>query len=265
MPKVKMSDVKSGSENVKNVFRRTMDMRTLGWFKKQKYTNDELLEIMKISISIERHKDHRYLYQRLIESQTGPFNRAVFVAFRDLVFHTESLLNLIRYSEGITDEDKAKWIDYAIITSSYWFIPNFFMNGEAEKVGIDIKKPPFNLSFAKNVVRYKHKIVQGSDFSKDENKLFWDVLDSLTDAEKMQWYQDVIAQTYENTAVTILVSYPNTTPEIIEAYYKRNTNSQTRSILVMHKNTPPELRMEMYEIYKDEKFLPQEIQDIFLF
>lgn len=127
MPKVKMSDVKSGSENVKNVFRRTMDMRTLGWFKKQKYTNDELLEIMNISISIERHKDHRYLYQRLIESQTGPFNREVFVAFRDLVFHTESLLNLIRYSEGITDADKAKWIDYAILTSSYWFIPNFFI------------------------------------------------------------------------------------------------------------------------------------------
>lgn len=258
-----MSDVKSGSENVKEVFRRTMDMRTLGWFKKQKYTDDELLEILKISTSIERHKDHRYLYQRLIESQTGPFNRDVFIAFRDLVFHTESLLNLIRNSTGITDEDKAKWIDYAILTSSYWFIPNFFTNGECEKVGIDIKKSPFNKSYAANVVRYKHKRTQGSDFSAKENAVLWEVLDSMTDSEKMEWYKDVVASTYENTAVSILTAYPNTPAEILEHYF--NKTNLFRGEIALHKNAPLELRNELYRQTGEEKYLPQSVQDIFLF
>lgn len=258
MPKVKMSDVKSGSENVKNVFRRTMDMRTLGWFKKQKYTNDELLEILKISTSIERHRDHRYMYQRLIESQPGPFNREVFIAYRDIVFHKDALMHIITNSEGITDDDKAKWIEYALITSPYTFIDDFVITGEIKKVGIDIEKYPFNISFTDNVVRYIRKL-------NAIPQVLFDSLDSMTDTEKMNWYVNNVAQAYESNAVSILTKYKNTTPEIIAAYYKRNSNPLIRSELVMHKNTPPELRMEMYEIYKDDKFLPEEVKDIFLF
>jgi len=96
MPKVKMSDIKSGSENVKTLFKRIVGDRKLDWLKKQTYSNDELLEILDISENIEQHKDKRRFYQELIESQAGPFSQEVFIKYTRKVYHVEALMNLIR-------------------------------------------------------------------------------------------------------------------------------------------------------------------------
>ncbi|MDZ7937343.1 MAG: hypothetical protein U5M53_03265 [Rhodoferax sp.] len=54
MAKVKMSDVKSGSKNVKSLFRTPMINRTDDFLRKYTFTNDELLEILDISQNIEK-------------------------------------------------------------------------------------------------------------------------------------------------------------------------------------------------------------------
>jgi hypothetical protein len=264
MPKVKMSDVKSGSENVKTLFKRIVGDRTLTWLKKQKYSNDELLEILDISENIERHKDKRKLYQDLIESQVGPFNQEVFIKYTNKVYHVEALMNLIRNSFGITVEDKEKWIVVSMVTSSYWFTPYFFMNGECEKYGINIYKTPFNKIFASSAVKSTgtRTELKFSPSSKERNFL-WSVLDSMNDEEKMQWYIDDIARTYESKAVDILTSYPNTTPEILTDYYNRTPKQKGE--IASHPNAPQEIKNEMYALTKDEKYLPEIVKDIFWF
>ncbi len=263
MPKIKISDIKSGSENVKAVFRRNMPDRTLSWLQKQTFTNAELLEILDL-IEQERHKDHRYFHQRLIDSQKGPFSREVFVAYRDILFHVDSLLNLIYNSKGVTDEDKARWMDYSFVTAYYWFLPNFYMNGDCKKVGIDPFKMPFNMSFAANAITYGNKLKRNME---DKEKAYlWSVLDTLSEAEQMEWYKKAVMQTYEKTRIDLLTEYPNTSSEILRAEYGRVNNMyDMKGKVVLHPNCPPELRMEMFELTKDNKYLPQAVQDIFLF
>lgn len=261
-----MSDIKSGSENVKNVFRRTMSRRTFTWLSKQKFSNKELVEIYELSDKIEHHSDKRHFYAQLMITQKGPFNSEVFNTYKDDIFHVDGLIALLEYSQGVSDEDKKIWIDYAILTNSYWFIPNYFSNGRSAKFGIDIKKSPFNLQFASAVVKYRHKMSRGA-IPEEVKDLMWGVLDTMTDNEKHKWYLSDVAHTYVQSVVSLLAQYPNTPSITLEHYYNRLDEYDiiNRGHIATHPNSPPQLRAEMYEKTGDDKFLPQEVQDIFLF
>ena len=265
MPKVKMGDIKSGSPNVKTLFKRAMLYRTQGWLKKQNYTNNELMEILQISENIERHKDHREFYKDLIISQNGPFNSEVFNAYKSVVFNVDALLNLITNSKGINDTDKAKWIDYTMLTSMFWFMSKFYINGKCNEVGIDIKKSPFNLRLAISLVIYKNRAMSVAAssglFPLDYEEFMMTVLDSLTKSELYDWYVDTVSTTYRSAAVAFLLKYPNTTADMLENYFEKSNEYK----LATHPNFPDELKVEIYKKTGDEQYLPKVATDIFLF
>lgn len=264
MGKVKMSDVYSGSKNVKELFKQPMVSRTERFLKSTQYTNDELLEILDISERIENHKDKRIMYQRIISSQTGPFSKAVFVEYKDKLFSSASLKNLIKYSEDINDIDKCRWITYAILTSYTTFVYDYFMNGESKEVGINPMIKPFNMQIALDMVQYSDKMKGVVVNSYNGRNFLFELLDTFSETEQYNWYLEVVASTYANKAMTIITSYPNISSRIIEHYYNKADFSNAK-ILAKLDNCPIDIKMDFYEKTGDEEFLPKEAKDIFLF
>jgi len=260
MPKIKMSDIKSGSENVKNVFRTSMSNRTKKWLTNKVYTNNELLEILELC-EVERHNDKRFFYQNLIDSQKGPFNADVFNNYKSVLFHTSSLMNLLTNSKGVNDIDKTKWIVSAILTNSHWFLNNVFINNVCIKYGMDIKKKPFNLTMAKSMVEYNHTLTISAVTPVEYSDYLREILNTLSDDELYDWYISSVSKTYKDNALFLLMSYPNTTEKILRHYYEKSK----MDALASHPNFPPEIRLEIFKRTKDEKYLPKEAQDIFLF
>ena len=263
MAKVKMSDIKSGSENVKEVFRATMSGARRKKFSKQTFTNDELLEILDISENIEYHKEKRNMYQRLIESQKGPFNQAVFDAYVGNLFHIDSMLNLLENSKGISSESKLKWLDYMMVSSTHWSVFNFFSRDAGIPYGIDVLKPPFSKKYAEHIVRYADKAGRGN-ISDEYYAELHRVLDKMSEGDIIEWYNKSVASTYEKRAVDFLMSYDKMPGKVLQHYWDKTTLS-TKEKLALHPNIPEELREWMYQETKDEKYLPQAAKDLFLF
>lgn len=262
MTKVKMSDIKSGSEEVKKVFRRPMSSR-LKPLKKQVFTNDELIEILEISEEIEGHKEKRYFYQELIVSQSGPFNNEVFGAFVDKLFHIDSMLNLLENSKGVSEPNKLRWLDYMMVSSTHWTVFNFFSKDTGTQFGIDVTKSPYRINYAKHIVRYADKVGRGN-ISEDYYKELHRILDTMTEDEIYDWYVNSVASTYEKRAVDFLMSYDKMPKKVLERYWKK-TSLYNKEKLAIHPNIPEELRDWMYQKTKDEKYLPQTAKDLFLF
>jgi len=262
MAKVKMSDVKSGSEEVKKVFRRPMSSR-LKPLKNQTFTNDELLEILDISENIEYHKEKRYFYQALIQSQKGPFNNKTFGAYVDKLFGIDPLLHLLENSKGISEENKLEWLSYLMTTSTHWAVFNFFSRDAGLPYGIDVTKKPYRMQYAEKIVRYSEKMGRGNINSEYYTELHR-ILDTMSEGEIIEWYNNSIASTYEKRAVDFLMSYDKM-PQKVLAHYWNKTNLPNQEILALHPNIPEELRAEMFEKTKDDKYLPQAAKDLFLF
>jgi hypothetical protein len=263
MPKVKMSDIKSGSENVKDVFRATMTGSRRKKFVKQKFTNDELLEILDISENIEYHKEKRNMYQRLIVSQSGPFNAKVFDAYLDKLFDVDALLNLLENSKGISDESKLKWLDYLMVTSTHWAVFNYFSRDAGTSFGIDVTKPPFRTNYAQHIVKYADKMGRGN-ISQDYFNELHRILDTMSEGEIIEWYNDSVTSTYEKRAVDFLMSYDKMPGKVLQHYWNKTTLINKEK-LALHPNIPEELREWMYQETQDEKYLPQAAKDLFLF
>jgi len=260
MAKVKMGDIKSGSENVKNVFRRPMNRRFSSWLEKQSFSNDELLEILMLCENIERHNDSREFYNRLLLSQKGIFNRGVFIYFLNHIYEKDTLVHLITKSSGLREEDKLKWITNSILSAHYWFIPNFYMNDDCKSVGIDVKNAPYNIRIAKDMVRFK-KRVTNCIFPDENNEYMLEILDTMNEDELYEWYEEVVSRTYETVALEFLKTYPRTTEKMLEHYY----NKSKREILAEHPNFPPKIKIKIFEETGNEKYLPEEAKNIFLF
>lgn len=263
MPKVLMSDIKSGSEKVKSVFRKPMTARTIQWLNKQTFANYELLEILYLSNRIENHKDKRSFYQRLITSQKGPFNLEVFTAFSDELFNVDALLNLLNHTKNLPEASKLRWLDYIMVTSTHWAVYNFFSKGSGISYGIDVTKPPFNKKYIEYIIRYADKVGNGninSSYFAEVNR----ILDSMNEEEIYDWYLAAIATTYEKRAVTFLMAYDKM-PEIVLTHYWNKSSITSKYLLATHPNIPYELREWMYKETQDEKYLPPAVKDLFLF
>ncbi len=262
MSKVKMSDIISGSEEVKSVFKRPMINR-LKSLKKQIFTNDELLEIVDISENIENHNNKRAFYQNLILSQNGPFNNTVFGAYIDKLFHVDTLLHLINHSPDISEKNKLKWVNYLMVVATHWTVFNFFSKGSGNGVGIDVTQSPFNSVYAANIVRYVDKANNGT-ISDAYKKELHRILDTMTEGEIYEWYVTEVAITYEKRAMEFIMSY-NRIPSNAIAHYWEKTTFSSKEKLALHPNCPEDLIEYVFDRTGREEYLPQAAKDIFLF
>lgn len=262
MAKVKMSDIRSGSEEVKKVFRRPMTSR-IKPLKNQVFTNAELVEILDISENVEYHKDKRYFYQALIESQKGPFDDSVFGAYVNKLFHIDSMLNLLKNSTGVSEHHKLKWLEYMMVSSTHWTVFNFFSKDAGIPFGIDVTKPPYRHSYSTYIVRYMDKMGRGNPPIEYFDELHR-ILDTMNPDEIYDWYLDEVATSYEVKAVELLMSY-DTMPEKVLQHYWDKTTLKNKEKLALHPNIPDELREWMYNETDDIKYLPDSVKAVFIF
>jgi len=261
MPKVKMSDIKQG-EKVKALFRRTISNRTESWMKKIEYNEAELLEILDLSENVEYHKEKRFFYQRLIQSQSK-FSNKVFKAYVGNLFHVDALLNLVEGTDRLDTDDKLEFISYSMVTSASWFTFNFYAKGQGTNVGIDVLKSPFNYKYAGTIVRYMDKSGRGN-VPKEYFVELERILDTMNEEDIMKWYKDDLVTLYAKKVIEILASYDKMPKSVIEHYLEKGGFS-AREGLAMHPNCPPEIRQELYNNTKNEKYLTDDVKDVFLF
>jgi hypothetical protein len=261
MPKVKMGQI--NSENVKSVFRLTINKRTEKFLGKFDFTEEELKEILYLSEEIEYHSDKRYFYQRLILSQKK-FTNTVFGLYIDKLFHVDAILHMGTNTNNLTEYNKELFLDYSLVTSANWFVFNFFSKNNGSPVAINVLSSPHNLIYAKNVTRYMNK----GSYSVPEQYFseLHRIFDTFTESDFNEWF-DNSRYLSEDQFAKILVSYDKMPSSIIEKYYdKSNTPSySTRLLLATHPNASIEIKNWAYSKTNDTKYLPKDVQDVFVF
>ena len=264
MPKVKMSDVKSGSISVKNLFKIPMSSRITA-LKKFTFTNRELIEILEISEDIENHSDKRRFYQQLIQSQKGPFNSNVFKWYIDKLFDINSLLHLIDHAENLSIDDKLSWLNYMMVTSANWSVFNFFSKNMGLEYGIDVTQNPFRAIYSDLLVRYIQRAGFNNSISKDYYNEVNRILDQMSESELYDWYTSSIQSSYVKKVISIIMNYPKMPSKIIVEYYKKISAADGKDELIKHPNMISEIKLAKFAETGREEYLPQTAKDVFLF
>lgn len=266
MPKVKMSDVKSGSTSVKNLFKLPMSSRIRA-LKKFTFTNQELIEILEISEDVEYHVDKRRFYQQLIQSQKGPFNSNVFKWYIDKLFDINSLLHLIDHAENLSIDDKLSWLNYMMVTSASWSVFNFFSKNMGLEYGIDVTQKPFRTIYSDLLVRYIGFTNSISlkpiyeDYYNEVNR----ILDQMSESELYDWYTTSIQSSYVKKVISIIMNYPKMPSKIIVEYYEKISAADGKDELIKHPNMITEIKLAKFAETGREEYLPQTAKDVFLF
>ncbi len=264
MPKVKMSDVKSGSISVKNLFKIPMSSRIMA-LKKFTFTNRELIEILEISEDIENHSDKRRFYQQLIQSQKGPFNSNVFKWYIDKLFDINSLLHLIDHAENLSIDDKLSWLNYMMVTSANWSVFNFFSKNMGLEYGIDVTQNPFRAIYSDLLVRYIQRAGFNNSISKDYYNEVNRILDQMSESELYEWYTTSIQSSYVKKVISIIMNYPKMPSKIIVEYYEKISAADGKDELIKHPNMISEIKLAKFAETGREEYLPQTAKDVFLF
>ena len=264
MPKVKMSDVKSGSTSVKNLFKLPMSSRIMA-LKKFTFTNPELIEILEISEDIEYHTDKRRFYQKLIQSQNGPFNTNVFNRYIDKLFDINSLLHLIDHAENLSIDDKLSWLNYMMVTSANWSVFNFFSKNMGLEYGIDVTQNPFRAIYSDLLVRYIQQTGFNNSISNDYYNEVNRILDQMSESELYDWYITSIQSSYVKKVISIIMNYPKMPSKIIVEYYKKISAADGKDELIKHPNMISEIKLAKFAETGREEYLPQTAKDVFLF
>lgn len=264
MPKVKMSDVKSGSTSVKNLFKLPMSSRIIA-LKKFTFTNPELIEILEISEDIEYHTDKRRFYQKLIQSQNGPFNTNVFNRYIDKLFDINSLLHLIDHAENLSIDDKLSWLNYMMVTSANWSVFNFFSKNMGLEYGIDVTQNPFRAIYSDLLVRYIQQTGFNNSISNDYYNEVNRILDQMSESELYDWYITSIQSSYVKKVISIIMNYPKMPSKIIVEYYKKISAADGKDELIKHPNMISEIKLAKFAETGREEYLPQTAKDVFLF
>ncbi len=264
MPKVKMSDVKSGSISVKNLFKLPMSSRITA-LKKFTFTNRELIEILEISEDIEYHSDKRRFYQQLIQSQKGPFNSNVFKWYIDKLFDINSLLHLIDHAENLSIDDKLSWLNYMMVTSANWSVFNFFSKNMGLEYGIDVTQNPFRAIYSDLLVRYIQRAGFNDSISKDYYNEVNRILDQMSESELYDWYTSSIQSSYVKKVISIIMNYPKMPSKIIVEYYEKISAADGKDELIKHPNMISEIKLAKFAETGREEYLPQTAKDVFMF
>lgn len=262
MPKVKMSDVKSGSTSVKNLFKFPMSSRIIA-LKKFTFTNQELIEILEISEDVEYHSDKRRFYQKLIESQNGPFNTNVFNRYIDKLFNIDSLMHLIENTENLSIDDKLSWLNYMMVTSANWSVFNFFSKNMGLEYGIDVTQKPFRSIYSDLLVRYIGGFNNSisNDYYNEVNR----ILDQMSESELYDWYITSMKSSYVKKVIAIIMNYPKMPSKIVVDYYEKISAVDGKDELIKHPNMISEIKLKKFTETGKEEYLPQTAKDIFLF
>ncbi len=264
MPKVKMSDVKSGSISVKNLFKIPMSSRIMA-LKKFTFTNRELIEILEISEDIENHSDKRRFYQQLIQSQKGPFNSNVFKWYIDKLFDINSLLHLIDHAENLSIDHKLSWLNYMMVTSANWSVFNFFSKNMGLEYGIDVTQNPFRAIYSDLLVRYIQRAGFNNSISKDYYNEVNRILDQMSESELYEWYTTSIQSSYVKKVISIIMNYPKMPSKIIVEYYEKISAADGKDELIKHPNMISEIKLAKFAETGREEYLPQTAKDVFMF
>ncbi len=264
MPKVKMSDVKSGSISVKNLFKIPMSSRITA-LKKFTFTNRELIEILEISEDIENHSDKRRFYQQLIQSQKGPFNSNVFKWYIDKLFDINSLLHLIDHAENLSIDHKLSWLNYMMVTSANWSVFNFFSKNMGLEYGIDVTQNPFRAIYSDLLVRYIQRAGFNNSISKDYYNEVNRILDQMSESELYEWYTTSIQSSYVKKVISIIMNYPKMPSKIIVEYYEKISAADGKDELIKHPNMISEIKLAKFAETGREEYLPQTAKDVFMF
>jgi hypothetical protein len=246
-----MPDIKSDSENIKKIF--SVNERNTEFLSNFNLTNDELVEIYELS-----RQEGKYTFLvRLIESQKGPFNDTVIKTFLNLLKTTTgALFSLIRKADkSVSEKTKYEWMLIAQRHESTLF-KKFINGGEAAKLGFDLKKEPFKRATILNM------FINAFEFKQNEG--LYDYFDKLTEDELFDFYIEIMkTDTGDNRKFEAWFNYPRTTVKIITHYIKqplKNANEMAK-----HPNCPFEIKMKIFEETRDSSFLPDQLQDIFIF
>ena len=264
MPKVKMSDVKSGSTSVKNLFKLPMSSRIMA-LKKFTFTNPELIEILEISEDIEYHTDKRRFYQKLIQSQNGPFNTNVFNRYIDKLFDINSLLHLIDHAENLSIDDKLSWLNYMMVTSANWSVFNFFSKNMGLEYGIDVTQNPFRAIYSDLLVRYIQQTGFNNSISNDYYNEVNRILDQMSESELYDWYTTSMKSSYVKKVIAIIMNYPKMPSKIVVDYYEKISAADGKDELIKHPNMISEIKLAKFAETGREEYLPQTAKDVFLF
>ena len=271
MPKVKMSDVKSGSTSVKNLFKLPMSSRIIA-LKKFTFTNPELIEILEISEDVEYHCDKRRFYQKLIESQKGPFDSNVFNRYIDKLFNIDSLMHLIDHSENLSIDDKLSWLNYMMVTSANWSVFNFFSKNMGLEYGIDVTQKPFRTIYSDLLVRYIERAGYnnlGAGYNNLVSKDYYNevnrILDQMSESELYDWYTTSMKSLYVKKVIAIIMNYPKMPSKIVVDYYENISAADGKDELIKHPNMISEIKLQKFAETGKEEYLPQTAKDVFLF
>ena len=230
------------------------------WLEKRTHTSEELLEILKISEQIQNDLDWKLFYGKLIRVQQGSFSLDVFNAYLNLIANnTDALLNLLKNTVGLTDVEKMEWVKIALVSNPNWFIPAFFKTEQALVNGIDIYKNPFNFLIVKTIVESVSDITLAEGF-------LVSILESLTNEEFYEWYDNSGKKCQYKTCIAkILAQSKNTTTSILENYFDELDEIDDKIELAKHSNFSEMLKLKLYRLTKDIKFLPQKLKNLFVF
>lgn len=228
------------------------------------FTNDELTEII-LKFEDMYLNGKTTLYEKLIRTQQGPFNREIFNLFSKYYLSEKFgvqfaiAVMLLEKTDGVlTEEDLLSWFKNAYNRAPKTFIADFIDSDLAKKHGIDAKVAPWNKKLPLALIKYGNV--------GDENiQAVCSCVDNLSDKEKLEWYFDMIDSVHMVTKTTFMLAYENSTPEMIEDFYYNRVESQHKEKLAKHKNASEEIKLEMYQKTGDDAFLPSTITDIFCF
>ena len=265
MRKILMRDVKSGSGNVKKFFRLNKDQRSGETISKLfKFSNDELIELHDL-IMMEGDRSYRVYVSRLIVKQKGPFNEEVVKTYLPRLESgmSDMIFALMTKAENISEKTKYEWLKKAMPLAERSF--DAFIKNDAERLGFDLTKEPFRRAVMMNAIASRSKFLIEERLAK-----VYEYLDKLNEDEMYEFYIETSKGPEQaKQQFRAWSGYPRTTAKIIEHFIRNAFHDEYKVQMVKHKNCPEylmtKINMEMYEKTGDESFLPEEVQDIFVF
>lgn len=259
MTKVKPSDVKSGSGNVKKLFQIIMKNRRDKVLSKTQFTNDELLEIHDISKNVEQSSKHNDFMFSVIESQEGPFNDKIIKTF--LPYSSEvTATKMLQRTESVSDSTKAEWA-FKIFSGATF---GSALNGVkgAKSLGIDVTREPIRAAFTQALIllgvvkypEYKSTILEYYD-TLSEDKLF----DFYKITDKMPpRFSNVNSALSES-----LLDYQKTPEKILLDLFDHGAVNTQR--IAEHPNGPEIARKAMFTSTGDTKYVYGPAKNFFFF
>ena len=256
-----IEDIKSDSENVKEIFAATYAQRTTEFLSSFTLSNDEIMEIHNLTMSNNsksQMKNRDFLF-RVITGQKGPFNDEVIKSFTKLV-DGEILFKLIKNSDKtLSDKTRYEWIKKAITVRRQF--NRFVESGQSTLLGFDLDKEPWKRAFMLGVFTDRKQTYILNNIEE-----FRAYLDTMSENELYDFYMEANTDNvFETVRFKIWFPYPRTTAKIIEHYYNNGTTKWLAEKMAQHPNCPLEIQLKMYKETKDTAFLPEDARNLFTF